>query len=214
MLFRSGYAGDDALDGGTGADNVQGGDGNDAIKGGSGNDTLYGGNGNDNLQGNEHNDTLYGDAGNDTLDGGSGNDYLSGGSGADVYLFAKGSGQDTISNYDSDAVGTNPDTILLGAGIATTGVSLSRQSDDLIISLNGSDDSLRVQSYFNSDGASSYVVENLKFADGTLWDVATIKAKVLTATLGNDTLYGYASNDTINGSDGNDLLYEIGRAHV
>jgi Ca2+-binding RTX toxin-like protein len=220
-----GQAGDDVLDGGTGADNVQGGDGNDTVRGGTGNDTLYGGNGNDSLQGNENNDTLNGDAGNDTLDGGSGNDYLSGGTGADVYLFGTGSGQDTVYNYDSDAVGTNADTVLLGSGIATTGVTLTRSSNDLIILLNGSDDSLRVQSYFDTDGASSYVVENLKFADGTVWNYATVKANLSTATppasitvngtaanetlkggLGNDTVYGNAGNDTLDGGLGNDTL--------
>ncbi|AON56073.1 calcium-binding protein [Herbaspirillum seropedicae] len=220
-----GQTGDDVLDGGTGADNLQGGEGNDTVKGGTGNDTLYGGNGNDNLQGNEHNDTLYGDAGNDTLDGGTGNDYLRGGTGADTYVFAKGSGQDTVYNYDGEAVGTNADTILLSAGIDTTDVTLTRQSDDLIISLNGSDDSLRVQSYFNTDGASSYVVENLKFADGTVWNYATVKANLSTATppasitvngtaanetltggLGNDTVYGNAGNDTLDGGLGNDTL--------
>jgi Ca2+-binding RTX toxin-like protein len=202
----SGQAGHDVLDGGTGADNVQGGEGNDTVRGGIGNDTLSGGNGNDSLQGNEHNDELYGDAGNDTLDGGSGNDYLRGGTGADTYVFAKGSGQDTIYNHDGEAVGTNADTILLGAGITTTGVTLTRQADDLIISLNGSDDSMLVQSYFNTDGASSHVVENLKFADGTVWNVATIKTKVLTSTAGNDTLTGYATADTINAGDGNDTV--------
>ena len=220
-----GQAGDDVLDGGTGVDNVQGGEGNDTVKGGTGNDTLYGGNGNDSLQGNEHNDNLSGNEGNDTLDGGTGNDYLNGGTGADTYVFGKGSGQDTVYNYDGEAVGTNADTILLGTGIATTGVTLIRSSDDLIISLNGSDDSLRVQSYFYTDGASSYVVENLKFADGTVWNYATVKANLSTATppasitvngaaanealtggLGNDTVYGNDGNDTLDGGLGNDTL--------
>ncbi|MEQ6342247.1 MAG: calcium-binding protein [Gammaproteobacteria bacterium] len=202
----SGQAGDDVLDGGTGADSVQGGDGNDTIKGGSGVDYLSGGNGNDTLQGNEHNDTLYGDAGNDTLDGGSGNDYLGGGTGADTYLFGKGSGQDTIYNYDSDALGTNTDTVLLGAGITTTDVTLTRLNDSLYIGINGTDDRLEVQSYFSQDGVSSYGLEAIKFADGTTWDVAAVKAKVLIPTTGNDMLTGYASNDTISGGDGNDTL--------
>ncbi len=220
-----GYGGEDVLDGGAGADNLEGGNSNDTLKGGldpdilyggfgndilqgnEHNDTLYGGYGDDSMQGNEHDDWLYGDDGNDTLDGGSGNDYLSGYRGADIYVFGVGSGRDTVYNYDEDAVGTNADTILLGAGIVNTDVRLTRDGDDLLIRPNGTDDSLRLQKYFNNDGASNYVVENLKFADNAVWDVATVKSKVLAPTVGNDTLYGYATNDTINGGDGDDALH-------
>ena len=51
------------------------------------------------------------------------------------------------------------------------------------------------------------MVENLKFADNTVWNIATVKAKVQAATAGNDTLYGYAINDNLSGADGNDTLY-------
>jgi Ca2+-binding RTX toxin-like protein len=202
-----GNAGNDLLSGGNGGDHLQCDDGNDTAIGGSSNDILYGGNGNDNLQGNEHNDTLYGEAGNDTLDGGSGDDYLSGGTGADVYLFSKGSGQDIIYNFDGDAVGTNLDTILLNASIAATSLRLARQSDDLVISLGDSHDRLCVQRYFNNDCVSNHVVENLEFFDGTIWDVTTVKSKVLIGNVGTDMLTGYASADTLSGGDGQDWLY-------
>lgn len=202
-----GYNGSDQLDGGSGRDNLQGGDGDDTLYGGAGNDTLDGGNGEDSLQGNEGNDYLYGYASNDRLDGGAGNDFLSGGLGADTYLFGKGSGQDTVGNSDTDAVGVNADTILLGTGITTTDVTLTRVSDDLLISINGTDDSLRVSSYFSAEGTTSNVVENIQFANSTVWDVATVKTKVQASTTGNDTLYGYALNDTLSAGDGNDTVY-------
>ena len=220
-----GYAGDDFLDGGTGRDSIQGGDGEDTLKGNTGADTLYGGNGNDILQGDEHNDILYGDAGNDLLDGGAGNDSLSGGTGADTYLFTKGSGQDTINNYDSEAVGTNPDAILLDAEITTSDVTLTRTGDDLQVSINGTYDSLRISSYFRQDGATCYTVENIKFADGTAWDYAATKARLSTVTLpaavtiagtaasetliggpDNDYIYGYSGSDVLDGGNGNDTL--------
>ncbi|WP_223879376.1 calcium-binding protein [Chitinimonas arctica] len=202
----NGMAGDDRLDGGSGADTLQGGEGNDVDQGGTGADQLYGGNGNDVLSGNEHNDNLQGDAGNDTLDGGSGNDNLNGGAGADIYRFGLGSGQDSLGNHDSDAVGTQADTIELGAGITPAGVTLTRSGDNLIISLNGSDDRLEVQSYFNQDGNAVYAVDNIKFADGANWDIATVKRMVLQSTEGNDTMIGYAGNDSIAGGDGSDAL--------
>lgn len=180
------------------ADIYLGSDSNNTFSAGASDDVMDGGAGSDNLRGGD---------GNDTVTGGTGNDTLYGGEGADVYLFGKGSGQDTAYNSDGDAVGVNADTILLGSGISTSGLSLSRKGNDLIISLVGCDDSMRVQSYFNTDGSTSSVVENIKFADNTVWDVATVKSKVLNATTANDTLYGYATNDTISSSDGNDSLY-------
>ena len=202
----TGYATAETLTGGDGNDTLDGREGNDTLVAGNGADTLYGGIGDDLLQGNDGADTLNGGAGNDTLDGGAGNDYLNGDNGADTYLFGKGSGRDSINNYDSDALNVNADTILLGAGITTTGVTLTRSGDTLFISINGTDDRLEVQSYFNQDGTSAYTVENLKFADGTVWDVNTIKTKMLTGTVGNDNLTGYATAETLTGGDGNDTL--------
>jgi Ca2+-binding RTX toxin-like protein len=205
--FTSGTAKADIWLGDASANSFNGGEGDDIAAGGAGADTLYGGAGNDALQGGADNDSLNGDAGNDTLDGGAGNDNLWGDAGADTYLFGQGSGQDTIYNYDSDALGVNADTLKLGAGIATTDVTLKRERDDLRLSLNGSTDSVLISNYFNTDGVSKYVVENIVFADGTNWDVATIKAKVVVGTAGNDTLTGYALADTLDGGDGNDYIY-------
>ena len=202
----NGDDGADTLRGGTGNDSINGGAGDDTLQGNEQNDSLSGGAGNDTLQGNEHNDTLYGDAGNDSLDGGTGSDYLTGGDGADVYLFGRGSGSDSISNYDAEALGVNADTIQLGSGIATTDVTLTRTGDNLLLNINGTDDWLTVQNYFNTDGTTSYTVENLRFADTTVWNVATVKAKVLTTTSGDDRVYGYAGNETISGGDGDDSL--------
>ncbi|MEC1773991.1 calcium-binding protein, partial [Schinkia azotoformans] len=96
-----GVNGDDEIDGGANDDQLYGGNGSDILWGGSGQDTLYGEYGNDVLHGGAGNDSLYGGYGNDELDGGAGNDYLEGSSGNDVYLFGRGSGQDTI--YDNDS---------------------------------------------------------------------------------------------------------------
>ncbi|MDP2880435.1 MAG: calcium-binding protein, partial [Azonexus sp.] len=149
-------------------------------------------------------DTLYGGAGNDILDGGTGNDYLSGDAGSDVYLFGRGSGQDTVYNYDATAGKT--DAIQFAAGIANSDVQVSRSGDNLVLSINGTADNLTVSSYFNSDAAGYYKVEEIRFADGTVWNVDAIKAKVLMPTSGNDNLYGYATSDTISGGEGNDTI--------
>ncbi|MDX1251902.1 MAG: hypothetical protein IDH49_06570 [Gammaproteobacteria bacterium] len=71
---------------------------------------------------------------------------------------------------------------------------------------NDPHDFLKTHNYFNTDAAGPYKVEQIKFADGTMWDVTAIKAKVLVATEGADNLYGYATNDTLNGLGGNDFI--------
>jgi Ca2+-binding RTX toxin-like protein len=199
--------GDDVLDGGAGVDNLVGGEGNDTVRGGVGDDYLDGGAGNDSMQGGAGVDNLVGGEGNDNLDGGEGNDTMQGGNGADTYRFGRGSGQDTIYNYDSDALGTNLDTIQLGAGIATTDVTLNRSGDTLVVRINGTEDSLSVSGYFTTDGTTNSAVERLRFADGTVWNVATVKVKALIPSEGNDTLTGYATADTINAGGGNDTVY-------
>ncbi len=159
------------------------------------------------LLGTSGNDTLYGYATNDILDGGSGIDTLSGGAGSDTYHFGLGYGQDLINNFDTDAIGVNPDKVLLGSGITTTGITLNRNSyDDLIIKVNGTTDQFTINDYFYLDGNSSHGLETIQFADGTVYSQAKIKQKILLPTSGDDTLYGYATNDLLEGGAGNDTL--------
>jgi Ca2+-binding RTX toxin-like protein len=158
------------------------------------------------LQGTPGNDTLVGYAGADTLDGGAGNDTLDGGNGSDTYKFGKASGNDTISeSYDSSV---NTDRVLLDAGIAPADVTVRRDGtgSDLLLTIAGASNQLRIASYFYQDGVSPYALEQIAFADGTVWNLATVKAKALQGTPGNDTLVGYAGADTLDGGAGADRL--------
>ena len=129
--------------------------------------------------------------------------------GNDVYLFGRGSGTDTISAYDT-TVG-KVDAIELGAGVLGSDITLKREGEALVLSINGSADTLWVSHYFNNDATGGYQVEQIRFADDTVWDMAVVKAKVLAAASDeNDTLIGYASADTLSGLHGDDTLY--GRA--
>ncbi|WP_412770172.1 calcium-binding protein [Ralstonia pseudosolanacearum] len=203
-----GYGGNDTLRGDAGADTVYGGDGNDIIDGGADNDYLYGEAGNDSLLGGSGNDTLYGGVGNDTLEGGAGNDYINGSEGSDTYVFNSGWGQDTVNNYDTST--GRADTIEFGSGIAASDVIATRSGDDLILSLRNSSDKVTVQYYFSSDATGPYRIDQVRFADGTSWDVAAVKALVQVPTSGDDNLYGYASDDVLNGLAGNDTLRGYG----
>ncbi len=163
----------DTLRGQNGDDVLVAKGGHDTLDGGNGHDRLHGGYGNDHLRGQDGHDRLHGGYGNDRLDGGGGNDILNGGNGADTYVFGRGAGSDIIYNYDHDTLSIHADAILLDANVGPDEVTLSRQFNDLILHIKGVDDRLRVRHHFykNEDGLSPHIVEYLKFADGTIWDL-------------------------------------------
>lgn len=132
---------------------------------------LMGGAGNNVLAGGAGNDTLAGYLGDDVLDGGAGNDLLYGNEGGnDTYVFGRGYGQDTILNEWS-ANTTEVDTVRLLPGLLASDVSLSREGDDMVLSINGTTDQLRMNSWFL---APEFRVEQLAFADGSVQDLTTL----------------------------------------
>ncbi|MCK9194963.1 MAG: hypothetical protein M0P19_13945 [Nevskia sp.] len=197
------FQGGSALYGLSGNDTLNGDVGNDVLNGGDGQDIISGNAGNDSLNGDAGDDRLFGGAGNDVLEGGAGNDYLQGDAGNDIYLFGRGSGQDTIYNADFDA--GRQDFVQLAADINPDDVLLARVNNDLILTLVGATDTLRIASYFN-DYSDGYAVNAIRFSDGSSWDVSAVKNKVLQATSGNDVLYAYIGNTILSGLEGDDQL--------
>ena len=70
-----------------------------------GNDTLFGGDGADTLIG----DLWLPNGGNDWLDGGIGEDWYDGGQGDDTFVFRRGSGIDTLYDFDQTSSWSAPD---------------------------------------------------------------------------------------------------------
>ena len=206
-----GGAGNDTLQGGAGGDSLLGGDGNDTLDGGAGDDFIYDVAGNNTLRGGEGDDRLQVATGDNVLDGGAGTDVLWGASGADSYVLKSGGGVDTVIE---DWFGAKT-TVLVDGGLRPADVTLSRVDDVdgsyFEASANGGADKLRMR--YMPEAAPVEV----RFADGTVWDQATVFDKLyvrrgtagndtLTAGIGNSQLYGYAGNDTLVGGDYNDLL--------
>jgi Ca2+-binding RTX toxin-like protein len=200
----SGTNANDQVNAGAGDDTVSGAGGDDTLIGGAGADTISGDDGNDLLQGGAGNDRLYGGYGNDILDGGEGNDQLDGGDGDDTYLFGKGSGQDTIYYANENRPGKNDVVKLLD--LNASDVTIKRESNDLVIRVIGSSDTLRVAAHFSGDGTAGYQIDHIQFADGSSWDQSTIKSAVAQGTDSGETLQGYASNDVINAGLGDDSV--------
>lgn len=73
--------------------------GDDVIDGQAGDDKISGGSGNDHLIGGAGSDELNGGFGRDRLEGGADDDILIGGGDGDIFVFAAGSGNDTINGF-------------------------------------------------------------------------------------------------------------------
>lgn len=181
---------------------------------GTGNDA------NNTLVGTNYNDQLLGLAGDDTLNGAGGVDTLNGGVGNDTYLFGRGSGQDTITG-ETDSTGAT-DTVVIAVDVQSSQVQVSRDVNDLVLSISGTTDTLRVSGYYSATAS----IEQIQFlSDATIWDAAAIASQlqslpsagddlllgttsndVINSLAGNDTVFGYAGDDSLDGGAGNDSL--------
>jgi Ca2+-binding RTX toxin-like protein len=230
---------DDVIDGRAGDDILEGVGGRDTLIGGPGKDVLSGGAAEDDLAGGEGDDILRGGTGVDRLDGGPGDDTLTPGVGVDVIVFGRDSGRDTISDPDQDfyyGVGmtfADMDVVELAPDVAPGDVRLLNAPDALRVSIVGSTAQLVDVNFwrapvgvtsgiFTSDFAT---IRELRFDDGTVWDLAYLQresvlgtegadsirgfdelADVLEGRGGDDTLSGYAGQDVVRGGAGDDWL--------
>jgi Ca2+-binding RTX toxin-like protein len=215
-----GGAGDDRIDDTFGDNAAEGGDGNDVVllrgtrgmaRGGAGDDTAAASVGDHLLLGEDGNDDLIAWSGTVTLDGGAGNDNLTIDAAASAtVLFGQGGGTDDawINQFRADAI----DEIRLGAGIESGDVGVRRDGGDLVLSIAGTTDSLRVHSGFSGNQSA---VTKITLTDGGALDASAILALArlgstlddwLVGTPGNETLSGLDGNDRLDGDAGNDLL--------
>ncbi len=177
------------------------------------------------------NDTITGFGSGDTYIGGLGDDVINGGDGNDTYVYARGDGNDTIT--DGDWGGT--EDRLVFTDINPVDVTLVREGDDIKVLINqgmpGANDSGSVLIKNTIEGYSQRGIEKFLFADGTFWDRTSILAAitdppidqpsptivgtsgidVLTGTAGNDVFKGDAGDDQLSGGAGSDIyIYASG----
>ena len=212
-----GGAGDDTIIDNNGVNTIFGDEGNDTIIGGDINDFIDGGNGNDIITDSYGFNSIKGDDGNDTItsqgiiEGGKGDDainasdYTSG----DIYIFNLGDGKDTIRDYGiSNALGYSgnglDDTVKFGEGIDASAVSLARNGNDLVFKISETDQ-VTIKDWFLH---GFFQIENIQFADGTSWNIDTLRNMPITVvgTERDDVLYGWNGKNIINGGAGNDLI--------
>jgi Ca2+-binding RTX toxin-like protein len=224
----------DVLDGGNGNDAIMGDNGqflpltfgatggNDTIRGGAGNDLVFGQGGNDHIQGHVGNDSIYSGEGNDTVFGGifyaiigqpivfaDGSDFVDAGAGNDAVY------------GDNWQLGFPPTISFGGAGDTLRGNS----GDDVIYGQTGNDD---LQGGLGNDvllaGAGDDVADGNGGNDTVRGDVGHDRvvgsegSDSVYGDVGNDVVVGGrffatpnntpdASDDLVEGGDGNDFLF-------
>ncbi|WVV47158.1 putative Ig domain-containing protein [Pseudomonas sp. NA13] len=123
-----------------------------------------------NATGNELSNELIGNERNNRLYGAAGDDFLQGGRGDDRYVFGVGQGQDHISE-DLEAAG-GIDTIVFEAGIKESDVAVDHSARGMVLRLN---DGQQIISGWTA--ARGHSVERIEFANGTVWNTATLSTQ-------------------------------------
>jgi Ca2+-binding RTX toxin-like protein len=210
----------------SGGGTLQGSQYDDWLTATSGGTTLLGGAGRDHLTA-AQNGGVFGL----TLDGGKGNDVLSGSYAGDTYRFRRGDGHDLIQDDVrslgnqgvTDFFAANPGTqsyqdALEFSDISSSQVTVRRDQSDLVLSVTGSDDEVRIRNWF--DGTMFAKIETIRFADGASWLASDIDAMLGEASpgmnlSGGGTLQGSQYDDWLNATSGGaTLLGGAGRDHL
>ncbi|MBY0259609.1 calcium-binding protein, partial [Methylobacterium sp.] len=147
------------------------------------------------------------------ITGGRGDDTIYGNAGNDTYRYARGDGNDILD--DGNTFGGTADKLVL-AGINPNAISLERSGDDVTLiiapSTPGGTDGGWVTLARQVDAYWEKGIEQVVFADGTVWSAQDLRQKVadqagwIRGTDGSDTLNGSSANDIIDGKAGNDYL--------
>jgi Ca2+-binding RTX toxin-like protein len=153
------------------------------------------------------NDVTVGTSTDDVFAASAGDDILDGADGSDTYAFGRGSGHDIIRDRVDNILDGSADKLVFGSGIALTDVAFSRNGDDLIITINDTGDSVKIEQQFRYDAWFTWhQIETFQFADGTTLSNSDVQAILLNSTSGNDTLTGFGSDDLLDGGAGDDTL--------
>lgn len=113
---------------------------------------------------------------------GKGNDTINGGNGNDTYIFNKGNGQAAITDIGGD------DTIKFGMGISQKDVSFSKNANDMMLNIAGSNDQLTIKNWYaNTSNYFQNKIEHFSFADGSSLNPLDVEQKVMN----NWAAFGY-----------------------
>ena len=160
-------------------------------------------------------ETLIGSDFSEIIDGRGGDDLLIGNSDGDTYLFDVGYGTDVIVDQQKRVVWVDrndknkketDDTIRFGANITVDNAVFTKDGNDLLISITGFTDTLRVQNQFRAiaDG-----IEWFEYVDGTKLHISDIEEQlvIVGGSRGDDIIDGALDAPNVfDGKQGDDQL--------
>ena len=159
--------------------------------------------GNDLINGTDTSQTLFLSNGDDELRGYDGNDVF--------VRDASVTGDDIINER---GIATT-DTLILN-GVNASDITTSASGTNMVISfVTGSTGSVTLIDQFGIGSLSYSAIENIEFADGTVWDYADMVASIktidsitteLNGTSVSETVAGTSADELINGLGGDDVL--------
>ncbi|MGH8621437.1 MAG: putative Ig domain-containing protein, partial [Burkholderiales bacterium] len=154
------------------------------------------------LVGSTRDEVFLARAGNDTLEGGPGGDVLDGGVGDDLYVFAQGDGVDNV--FDEGGA----DVVRFVSDIAPDDIVVTSDPFGALTLTLATGDSVTLANWFDETTR----VESVEFADGTIWDIATIGSRITIApaTEFDDVIAGTPAGDVIDGLGGHDWISGLG----
>ncbi|MCE9639241.1 MAG: tandem-95 repeat protein [Betaproteobacteria bacterium] len=163
-------------------------------------------------------DSLFGDDFDHEFRGGTGNDILNGGTSNDTYIFNRGDGSDTISDFGGN------NTIQFGLGITRNQITAVATTyadghSNLVLAIHDG----HVNDRIDIKGGVEGSIQSFSFADGTvlgfedLFDTVNVDGSggdgnpYITQSLSgnpnsNNILYGGNGRDFINGGPKNDII--------
>lgn len=202
LIKAFGFAGNDLIaadqsNGALPAVDFSGGPGNDTLVGGAGADRLTGGPDADTLEGKGGSDQLFGEAGDDTMIGGDGDDQCFGDAGNDRMIWNPG--DDTDLNEG-------------GADVDTVEVNGGNGAESFTTTANGTRvrfDRLSPAPFAIDIGTCENLVLNANGGDDSFSATGNLAALIkitVDGGPGDDTILGSNGNDVLLGGDGDDFI--------
>jgi Ca2+-binding RTX toxin-like protein len=188
----------------------------DQIDGIVGNDTLFGGDGRDQLFAQQGDDRLFAGAGDDDLVGGLGDDILDGEGGHDILIADAGQIARDFNTDGSPRINENGawrrNIFLEELGTVTDVIHIDsiplRMNDPQLAEKLLSADQIIITGSFDANG------RKLLNSDNRAWDTNILLIDLLAASndtldggAGDDLLFGQRGSDTLNGGDNRDVLF-------